>query len=300
MSPRRSSPRSASTSTSTSTSIAVSSSVRSPVRISVALAVAVSLSLSLSLALALAAGPALAQEDRQDVLGSQRHSYASPQNFAIEVRFSPFYPQVDSDPALHGCQPFNTVFGGSPSVMVGAEFDWQALRIPHLGTLGPGVGISTVSFSANAPNTGGSSSGCLTSSSTSGESTSLTIYPVYAVAVLRADVLWRELGVPFVPYAKLGPAAGFWQASNTLGVSDNKGSKGQGYTLGTQLAVGMMFNLNVFDEYAARNFDEGMGVNGTYIYAEWTDSNLDGLWGIQPNALRVGGTSWTFGLAWEF
>ena len=245
-------------------------------------------------------GSSRAQEDRGESLSAHHKSYESPQNFAIELRVSPYSPGVDSDPSLHGCTPFSDIFGKSPSFMVGAEFDWQALRIKHLGTIGPGLGIGVVSYNAYAPNTGPqNSSGCTTSSTLSGEQTSLSIYPMYAVAVLRADALWKEAGVPFVPYAKLGYGSAFWQASNTLGTSKYAGNVGQGYTVGSMLAIGVAFNLNVFDEYAARNFDEEMGVNSTYFFAEFTDLNLNGLW-VQSDPLRVGGTSWTFGLDWEF
>ena len=256
---------------------------------------------AIGLACLLLAAPSRAQEDRGEALSAHHKSYESSQNFALEVRLSPYLPTVDSDPSLHGCTPFTDIFGKSTSFMASAEFDWQALRIKHLGTIGPGVGIGTVSFSANAPNTNASTSGrCITSSgSSSGEQTSLSIYPMYAVAVLRADALWKELTVPFVPYAKLGYGSAFWQASNTLGTSKYAGSVGQGYTVGTMLALGLSFNLNVFDNYAARNFDEGMGVNSTYIFVEWTDLNLNGLW-VQSDPLRVGATAWTFGLDWEF
>ncbi len=134
---------------------------------------------------------------------------------------------------------------------------------------------------------------------TSGEQTSLEIYPMYAVAVLRADVLWREVHIPFVPYAKFGLAYSIWRASNSLGTSVYKGQQGVGGTLGTQLALGLAFNLNVFDEYSAKNFDDAVGVNGTYAFAEYTRADLEGL-GIQKDPLRVGGQCWTFGLAFEF
>lgn len=248
-----------------------------------------------------AANPAVAQDDRTDTLGGRHHMYESPQNFAIEVRLSPFfYPDIDSDPGLHGCQPFKGVFGSSPSLLFSGEFDWQALRIPHLGTIGPGVGAGVVSFSATAPNANGTSGACDNTSSPSGENTSLNIYPFYAVAVLRADVLWKDLGVPFVPYAKLGPAMAYWQASNTLGVSkDHAGATGQGVTFGSQFSLGVAFNLNVLDPYTARNFDESMGVNNTYLFVEWSDTNMNGLW-IEPTPLRVGAATWAFGLTWEF
>jgi hypothetical protein len=251
----------------------------------------------------LAVAPAaFAQDDRVDTLGALHHKvYESPQHFAIELRLAPsFYPDVDTDPALGGCTPFKTVFGPGKTVLLSGEFDWQALRIPHVGTLGPGVGIGYATFSGNAPLAGAANGGCLTSTSqSSGESTSLNIYPFYAVAVFRADGLWKDLGVPFIPYAKAGLGGALWQATNTLGTSNFDGQKGQGYSMGAQLALGLAFNLNVLDPYAAREFDESMGVNSTSLFAEWTDASLNGL-GFQSNPLRVGGTMWTFGLAWEF
>jgi hypothetical protein len=133
----------------------------------------------------------------------------------------------------------------------------------------------------------------------SGESTSLSIFPFYAVAVLRADVLWREAHVPLVPYAKLGFGYSIWRASNTVGTSDFAGNLGVGGSMGTELGLGLAFNLNTFDEYSAKNFDESLGVNNTYAFAEYTRADLDGL-GIQANPMRVGGQAWTFGLAVEF
>jgi len=253
----------------------------------------------------LTSGTARAQEGRQELLTGKHRNYESPQHFAFELRFSPWSPGVDSDPGLKGATPYATTFGTGALVFVGAEFDWQALRIPHVGTIGPGAGIGYTKASGNAafaPYNGTSchqppdGSQCLT---TSGETTSLEIFPMYVVAVLRADALWRELHVPLVPYAKVGLAYAIWRASNSLGTSSANGVTGAGGTFGTQLGVGLAFNLNVFDEYAAKNFDEAMGVNSTYVYAEYSRADLQGL-GLQSNPLRVGTQTWTFGLAFEF
>jgi hypothetical protein len=237
---------------------------------------------------------AQAQEDRVDPLGGKEHGIHSPQHFAIELRFSPYTPDIDSDPALHGQTPFKNVFGTPPRFFAGAEFDWQAIRIPHLGPLGPGasVGYTTMSDPAQftVPHNG---------TTESGETTSLAILPVAVLAVLRADVLWRDVGVPLVPYAKLGLAYALWRASNTLGTSSFAGISGEGHSFGTHVALGLALNLNPFDPYAAQNLDDSMGINGTYLFAEWTREDYNGL-GFQSDPLRVGGTNWTFGLAFEF
>lgn len=251
------------------------------------------------LALLAAAGVAVvvpsvarAQDGAEQALAGRHQSYQSPQYFALELRFSPFTPDIDSDPALHGTAPYATAFGTNARLLIAAELDWQAARIPHVGTIGPGVGIGYVSanrLAALAPPLTG----------ISGETTTLEIFPVYAVGVLRVDVLWREVGIPLVPYAKLGVGAAYWRASNTLGTSHYQGESGLGSSAGTQLAFGLGLNLNVLDEYAARNFDESAGVNNTYFFTEWSRSDFNGLW-FQQNVLRAGGTYWTFGLAFEF
>jgi hypothetical protein len=244
-------------------------------------------------ALFAAVGDARAQE-RQDPLGNRNHHFESPQHFALELRFLPYSPDIDSDPALHGATPYKSTFRSFGRLMVGAEFDWQALRIPHLGTLGPGFAAGYTKMNANATFQQEHNG-----STVSGETTSLEIIPMYAVAVLRADVFWREAHVPLVPYAKVGLGYALWRASNTLGTSSANGVNGTGGSLGTQLAVGIALNLNPLDAYAARNFDESMGVNSTYLFGELMRSDLSGL-GIQKNALRVGESSWVVGLALEF
>jgi hypothetical protein len=236
--------------------------------------------------------PARAQDDLDIQAQMGRHrQFASPQNFAAEIRISPFKPNVDDDPSLNGATPYKTVFGDSPRVMFGAEFDWQALRIPHLGTLGPGVSAAFVSISDPASFQDGSGP--------SAETTTLSIFPFVAMAVFRLDEFWREAHVPFVPYAKLGLEYALWRASNTLGTSNYNGVTGTGHSLGTHLAIGLAFNLDIFDSYAAQNIDDQLGINSTYIFAEVQRDDTNGL-GIQSNALRVGGTNWAFGFAFEF
>jgi hypothetical protein len=229
-----------------------------------------------------------------DTIGRPARRFESPQNFAAEVRVAAFTPEIDSDPALHGATPYKQVFGTAPLLLIGVELDWQAYRIPYFGTIGPALGASfTTKSDAALFQT------LHNGSLISGESTSLAIFPFYGVIVVRADALWREARIPFVPYAKVGLGLALWRASNTLGTSRSGGVVGEGHSFGTHVALGLALNLNPFDTYAATTFDDSMGVNNSYLFAEWTREDLDGL-GAQSDPLRVGGTAWTFGLAFEF
>jgi hypothetical protein len=260
------------------------------------------IALGSALGAALLFGPSVARaDDESGVLDSRHHRYESPQHFALEFRFGAYKPRIDDAPELGGKTPYADTFantpGGSPSatLLLQAEFDWQVLRIPHFGTLGPGVGVGYTSNSTNAR---------LKSDPTqrAAEQTSLDIFPMYAVAVLRVDVLARELRIPIVPYAKGGLGFAFWRASNTLGTSHAANSvgddvSGKGHTWGTHLALGLALHLNEFDNGAAVNLDNSIGINHTYAFFELMAAELTGLG--QSSALFVGTRSWVVGLAFE-
>jgi hypothetical protein len=220
---------------------------------------------------------------------AEEHPYRSPQNFALEFRFGPYYPNVDDEPGLQG-EPFKKSFGDKARFFFGLEFDWQTFRIPYIGTLGPGLGVGTVSMSRTAITASGRKSG---------DEYGLTIYPIYLSAVLRVDAFWRGVGFPVVPYGKIGGAVGFWDATNAGGTARSAdGVKGSGATLGTHFAAGVGIPLDFIDSGSSRNMDNAVGINTTYIYAEYYWLNLNGL--AQNNALYVGTNSWVAGLAFEF
>ena len=219
------------------------------------------------------------------------HPHRSSQHFAIELRFSPYRPNVDDEPGLNGRTPFADSFGTSPRLFFGIEFDWQMWRIPYVGTIGPGLGAGLVGMSRPAQTKENPPRA-------SGDEYSLDIYPFYLSAVLRADTFWRDLGFPIVPYGKLGVGTALWRSSNTGGTSAFNGVSGKGHTNGTHMAIGAAFALDVFDRGASVNMDNAIGINNTYIYLEYYWLNYTGLG--QDKALYVGTNTWAAGLAFEF
>jgi hypothetical protein len=243
-----------------------------------------------------AAAPAWAQRPpAPEGIRADPHTYETPQNFALELRFGPYEPEVDSDPDLAGRTPYAASFGDKPRLMFGVELDWQALRIPHVGTLGPGVGISTTSATRPAYTQTG-----LRSS----EDMSFSVTPFTGLAVFRVDVFQRDAGVPLVPYAKAGFVYALWHASTTAGTStftrpDGTVERGRGGTWGVQGALGLSFDLGTIDSHSARQLDQATGINHTYLFGEYMISKVDGVFG-QSRPMHVGDSTWTVGLSFDF
>jgi hypothetical protein len=208
--------------------------------------------------------------------------------FAVELRVGPYRPQVDR--AFNNAAPYNQVFGDSTRVMLGGEFDWQAIHIPHFGSVGLGGMFGYTKASATALYSDGSGK--------SAEDTTFSLWMLTALAVIRVDVLARETWIPIVPYGKVGPAMGLWSTSNGSGTSEINGRKGEGRTYGMMYAVGGMFLLDVIDRQAAKTFSAEQGVKHTYAFGEFTMLEVTGLG--QTGAMQVGDRTWTVGLAAEF
>ncbi|WP_437289987.1 MXAN_2562 family outer membrane beta-barrel protein [Sorangium sp. So ce406] len=224
------------------------------------------------------------RSDRSSI--QQEERYASPQSFAFELRFGPYSPEVDEDPASGGS--FEETFGDDQRFYFGMEFDWLPLRIPFVGVIGPGLGLGITSASANAFEAG-------SDVRAEAEETSLTIMPLHLSAVVRIDELMRRTGIPIVPYAKAGVGMGLWYSVSGPRLARPDGVRAQGITWGTHLAAGGMLALNWLDRRASSQLDDSTGINHTYLFGEWMYANLDGF-GSRPQ-MHVGTSTWIAGLA---
>jgi hypothetical protein len=237
----------------------------------------------------------------QDLTPVHQHKkFESPQHFAVEIRFAPYWPDIDSDPAFAGIaakdRPYASTFGNRPwaRLLFGFEVDWQIFRIPHVASVGIGGFAGYTGMSAPALKADGTASSA---------STNLEIFPFYTVGVVRFDGPMRDFSIPVVPYVKLGVGWGYWH-TGVDGVGNSTGTtttgvsaSGEGLSWGPQLAVGAMLQLDVFDPRAARGLDESLGINHTYLYVEGMYSGM----GIPSSRqLRIGTTTWVLGLAVEF
>jgi hypothetical protein len=220
--------------------------------------------------------------------GREERYHGSPQNAAFELRIGPYRPRIDEEV---GGQPFEDTFGGDTRILFGLEVDWQALRIPHFGSFGPGFGWGYTKFSADALLGDGSGQ-------RSAQSTSLEIMPMFVVGVLRVDVLARDTVIPLVPYAKVGLGYALWWAGDGDGTArGDDGTVGRGSSYGYHYALGLMLLLDFVDHAAAAQMDYASGVNNSYLFFEWYVSQLDGFG--SGDQMQVGTNTWTMGLAFE-
>jgi hypothetical protein len=225
----------------------------------------------------------------QSYLNEER-KYRSPQHFALELRFGPYRPDVDSEFST-GRTPYRDYFGGNRRLMSQIELDYQLLRF--YGSLGIGLGVGYFSVTGNAPEVSGS--GVLT-----GDKSTFRVIPVSLSAVYRFDWLNEFHGIPLVPYGKAGLDYGYWSITdgNDEIATDNAGGKGRGGTPGWHVAAGLSVVLDFIDPDSARGLDDEMGVNHTHLFIELGHYDLSGFG--RSGQLHVGDTTWTAGLLFEF
>jgi hypothetical protein len=232
---------------------------------------------------------------------AQRTDFSS-QSMAFELRFGPYLPRVDDGvaplpegSACPGRKPDACVFGDKTRYQFGFEVDGQFWRAPHVGTLGLGIGWSYTRRSGANKLPGGE-----TSDVPIAQESTLSIMPMYAVGVLRVDVLARELHIPLVGYGKFGLGYALWWANNGRGTAkvgcDDNGKNcftGKDTSVGTQAALGAMFLLDWLEPSSGAELDDAMGINNSYLFLEWSVSNFGG------NQMNVGTNTWVTGLAVE-
>src|SRR6187551_670771 len=73
------------------------------------------------------------------LLPADRAALRSKRYGAFEFRAAPYFAAVDQE--FDGAKPYKDAFGTAPMWAFGVEIDYQLLRIPHFGSLGPAVGF---------------------------------------------------------------------------------------------------------------------------------------------------------------
>jgi len=163
------------------------------------------------LLLVLAVSPARAQNitlESDEMSGDQSKAFRTSKEWAIELRFGAYRPDVDSEVSGSGQTPYKTMFGGGRHLMSQLEVDWQFFQ--KFGSLAAAVATGYYSVGAKAFVADPATGKCVTDPSApgvcvrSGDSTSLRLIPVAALLVYRWT--WRPISgrSPWCPTPSLG------------------------------------------------------------------------------------------------
>jgi hypothetical protein len=203
----------------------------------------------------LAAAPAAAQDDDDDT-STMVVRKESPRSMILELKLGlDYYPSIDKEPGLGG-KPFARYFGTKERLF--PQLTLERIFFDKFGTLSGGLGVGYAEFYGHAFFADNP-----TQRST--DTTSLKVLPLWVVASYRFDWPAEKLGIPIVPFAKAGAGYWLWWSS-----PENGGRTGWMWSAGAAL------ELDPFDPRLAREFDADAGVNGSYLFVEYTDWMVDG------------------------
>jgi hypothetical protein len=224
--------------------------------------------------------PALAREVKSQ----------TPKDMFLEAKLSPWLPNLDVGFAAPG--PYAKTFNGSSMLLGEVELDYQVFQ--KFGTIAVGISAGYAEKFAKAlekKDTG----------TRSGESTGLRVVPLKALIVYRFDLLWLRWSVPLVPYVKGALVFMPWWVTKGPAVEVVDGLSAAGTKAGLAGVLGLSLTLDFLDRRLAADFDSSMGVNHSYLFAEFTTQNLQ-LFEFARSAkpLNFSSNHWMFGIGFEF
>lgn len=213
----------------------------------------------------------------------------SPKNFMLELRVSPYTPEVDSQ--FTTGTPYADSFNSNPMWTLGLWLDYQVYQ--GIGTLGIGGGWSYGWVDGEA----------IEADST--DETAFNLMPLHIGVVYRFDYLQTEFSVPLVFYAKVGLTWALWWAtngqnevSNTWSADGTQELTAFSNTFGFFASAGLQIHLDFMSQSLAADFDDEVGVNNSYLFVEIGRQELNDF--FSDDSMNLSETQLTFGLMFEF
>ncbi|GEN08693.1 hypothetical protein SAMN05443572_108265 [Myxococcus fulvus] len=236
----------------------------------------------LGVAVAFAALPAWAQ----DAGVVSPDLVESPRTGGIIFRLGGYKPLIDEEKGLGGT-PYKDTFGDSSLLLV--ELEFQRYFYQGIGTAGVGVsaGYGEKYGAAKLADGGGDAA----------ERTAIKVVPLSFNLFYKFDYAAFEWGIPLVPYGKLGLIYSPWWVTKGSDTEVSGGVTGKGGKWGWGGTAGLAFLLDVLQPRFARDFDSGLGVNHSYLFAEYTYADVDDFGG---KGLNLSSRRWMFGLALDY
>jgi hypothetical protein len=209
----------------------------------------------------------------------------SPRSGSVEFRLGGYKPQIASGEGLE-TDPFQKVFGNSNLLLF--EVELQRFFYQGIGSAGLSLSAGYAEKYAAA---------LLPSGEASAERTGFHVLPIRLRGVYRFDYPAFHWGIPLVPYLKPGLVYTPWWVNKGGEIETVGDAKGQGGKLGWEVAGGVSFMLDVLEPRLARDFDSDLGINHSYLFAEYTYSKVNNFGG---EGLNLSDSYWMFGLALDY
>jgi hypothetical protein len=215
----------------------------------------------------------------------------SPKSNSLDLRFGRYLPGID-DAFGGGTKPYATILV-DPAWEANMSLD--ATVWDRFGTLAVGLSLGYWNQAGQGRE--------VSSGEVSGDTATLSIIPISLDVAYRFDVLAERWNIPLVPYIKTGLMYGVWwfrdgseEISNWT-AKDGTNYHGMGGTGGLHGTIGLRFLLDVLEPMAARSFDIEMGVNHSYVFAEYQGRYLNDFGSAKSIDLSDGVVS--FGFAFD-
>ena len=215
----------------------------------------------------------------------------TPRTSMFELHIGSYEPQIDDQ--FVGATPYADIFEQEAPLLFGFHADRQVWS--GFGSAAVGMGIRYGSVTGTAR---------LEDGAQSEDATELHLLPVTLSAVYRFDVAAQRWNVPLVPYVKAGLNYTVWWILNGRGEianswgTDGEGHVGSGGTMGWFGAGGLQLLLDFFDSEMAAEFDTESGVNNSYLFVEYTMSEVNDFG--SDESLELSSEHLSFGLMFEF
>jgi hypothetical protein len=210
----------------------------------------------------------------------------------VELKFGPYRPGIDNE--FYGEGPYDRIFGSSSMLMSKVEFDYELWQKFGTVAIGGTIGFGQQSGNGFVKTTGARST----------DTTVFHVIPLSLDAIYRFDWLQQKYHVPLVPNAKVGFDYYVYWITNASGqvvrTEDAAGNiaVGRGGVFGGHVSFGLQFQLDWLAPEMAHTFDTDIGVNHTYLFAEYVMSWINDF--KAKHTLDLSSDTFMAGIAFEF
>lgn len=166
--------------------------------------------------------------------------------------------------AIENANPPLASLADDKGPLLSSELDINVWRIPYVGPIQLGARFGWAKYEGSTTLAGDPTM-------SSGEKAKVVIFPFTPQAVLRIDVLARELGIPIIFAGKVGLQLIPWRSKKGGALEP----QGKNVELGLRWGAQVALELDFLEPRAARRLDEEWGINHSFIFGEVFGSTAD-------------------------